>query len=276
MRVVIFLRNTEDWSSMNLKKLMWGKTNLSCDKGEPTLRATTGLFAEGIHQFNALLSVNYFDFRAKLKEIALKSWGDLPVIEENDEHLLDQIGDDDIILPIDDDDWIHPDFKEIIKLEGFEEAGVLNQIYYEVLENRIAIDGYNSQTGRIYSGAIGFGSSQIVIRGDFLKRLSQKDQIAFLRRHESIRHISETKGYKLQWMNSKEYVTCYIKHFANHNTLTWCGGLDKEAIKNWLSNANPVDNQFKWTEPYVLDLKNFCENLRINDLKKPDFNWQLL
>lgn len=274
MRVWIFLRNTEDWGNMNLTKVLYNsKLSMS---GECTLKSSSCEFAKGVHQFNSTFSMSFFEFRKRIKELAMSTWMKIPFIQEDDEKLVETISDDDFVLPIDDDDWIHPEFEEILKTLTIDQIGSLNQSCFCLREKRVVSD-VRGVKNLLWSGARNYGSCQVVFRGSLLKNCSKNLRTSFLRRHESIGIASKNNSIPIDYMKTNDpFLTCYVNHLANHNKLSWNGGFEEDVmIESLKTKKIQIEDGFMWVKPYVEKMMEICNEIEVKRSHK-DFNWFLI
>ena len=107
LNFVILIRKTEDWGNVNSPFDLtppFGNKYISKDK-----------FAKFIVKWNANMSINYFQYRQKMKDIAIKNMQatGIPIATNSIEFLKNNKDNKDLfVLPTDDDDWFHPDIQE--------------------------------------------------------------------------------------------------------------------------------------------------------------------
>jgi hypothetical protein len=98
MKLVIYIKHTQDWLNCSYKDLHFPHV------------------VPHIKLWNSIYTLPYFEYRAALKEIALENWDKVSTNIVTD---LNDIEDDDIIIPTDDDDWLHEDLAGLVN-EDFE------------------------------------------------------------------------------------------------------------------------------------------------------------
>jgi hypothetical protein len=76
------------------------------------------VFKKNVKKWDQCFNIGYFDYRAELKRISLESFKatGIPIVDRN------ELSDDSIVLPTDDDDWFHPDIKQY--LDEFFKSGL--------------------------------------------------------------------------------------------------------------------------------------------------------
>lgn len=102
MRIFLCLRNTQDWENISINDLF--------KKSNVFHKCST--YFKNIRRWQKYVTPNYFEYRIKLKKIAMSQWN-LPWLEYS-ENFLDNLDDDDLIVPVDDDDWFHPEFEKFL------------------------------------------------------------------------------------------------------------------------------------------------------------------
>lgn len=69
---------------------------------------TEGELVDAVLQWNKAFTIDWMSYRLGMKEIATSAWR-LPVVRD-----ISGLADDDYVLPIDDDDWHHPDVESFL------------------------------------------------------------------------------------------------------------------------------------------------------------------
>ncbi len=100
MKVYIFLRNTEDWASVSVENL----THAGLDEVKPIILG-----------WNDQFHLTWQEYRRQVKEVAQSCMPNIHVIDVFEE-LMDK-KDEDVVVPIDDDDYLHPDIEKFIHCE---------------------------------------------------------------------------------------------------------------------------------------------------------------
>lgn len=109
----IYLRNSLDWSS--LKSIQdYIEANIY---SRQLIKDWMPHIINSIEQWNCHFNINYFEFRAKMKEIMLFNISkieDVVVIDKNKKQVLSN-SENFILYPIDDDDWASPEIFDCAK-----------------------------------------------------------------------------------------------------------------------------------------------------------------
>jgi SAM-dependent methyltransferase len=115
--VVLYIRTNLDWGSLTEENF------LRQEEYSNSARAMSAdqkqAFLKAIRLWNRTFSLSYFTYRQRLKEIAELSWTrirdlDLIVRRQDLFTVLDHL-DQFIVLPVDDDDWFHPDIANVLR-----------------------------------------------------------------------------------------------------------------------------------------------------------------
>lgn len=106
MNIVILIRQTDDyekWSNMKLEDIPFNHR---------VIKEVKSKFLQYVTNWNNKYSLNYYKFRARLKEIGQRNLKDtgLPVIYEDPKVFFESNRGNKnlLIIPTDDDDWLHP------------------------------------------------------------------------------------------------------------------------------------------------------------------------
>jgi hypothetical protein len=248
-------------------------------------------------EFDKLFKISIHDYRKKVHQIQLsciknisdriiynhvdkkiKSTWKLPYVHIQDsarEELM-ALRDDDIIIPLDDDDWLSPEISELdfpknsLILWDAVSIGVdsTRTCYcYRHPQLPAKLDMYSERVARgLLSNCYGFRAKIIK---EMLRR-NEEDADMFLLRHTMPRILARKKEYKDLFQDgetiTKKFFGIYVKHAANitlYNTLK----SDKITIKDhYLSaikeytydfeaNIENFPAEFAWSIPYYKKLR---------------------
>jgi hypothetical protein len=115
MKTILFVRHNIDWRAMTMDKFMG--QSLRGAPGDPTGNALRWIKKNRyiLSIWNKTFRINYFDFRAKIKDLAETTFADIPVIRGPEQLREECLKDEDAYLaPIDDDDWISPKLEDVL------------------------------------------------------------------------------------------------------------------------------------------------------------------
>ena len=126
--VAIYARTNVDWRTMSEERFM---------EQERYTRSAKAMRAEDREHFlrmirlwNRTFGVSYFEYRQRLREIAELSWSrvrDLDLlVRQQDLYELLEARQQYIVLPVDDDDWFHPDVANVVREHWRPELDVLH------------------------------------------------------------------------------------------------------------------------------------------------------
>jgi len=240
MKLWIFLRNTEDWGNVTLEHFQDGKISTNND---PSINQhAKDRFLNSISLWNKNLSLNYFDFRNEIKELATSTWKDIPVVIEDINTLINKIEDDDIVLPLDDDDWLHPEFENIVIHNCLDEICVLNQVVFDTRD--WSISRWNNEQL--------LGSSHVLFRASLLKTIDKKSRFHFLKYHPWIYKTAQETNTKIAIMNNMPILICYLSTF---------GSFSKMTAPNVIYNKWEINEATQLTKiPDLCDETMWCKN----------------
>lgn len=115
--VALHVRTNIDWGAMTEDGFLQ-QERLSTSTSVMSAEQRQG-FLTAIRLWNRTFSMSYFEYRQRLKEIAELSWTrirnlDLVLRRPDLSAILDSL-DEYIVLPVDDDDWFHPDIADVLR-----------------------------------------------------------------------------------------------------------------------------------------------------------------
>lgn len=106
MNVYLFLRKTEDWKNIPLEKCRHSFTGISELPHAPVIK-----------EWNKKLAMTWQLFRYELQQKAFESWDKAGLTILMNKSQVESKNDEDVVVPFDDDDWVHPDIVSFIKTE---------------------------------------------------------------------------------------------------------------------------------------------------------------
>lgn len=202
-------------------------------------------------------------------------------IQPNTQNEISQLSDDDIVIPLDDDDWLSPEIKNL----NFSRQGltIWNSLIIDVHLERPHLCKKNIELPDILSEedvklANGLLSNCAAIPASLLKRMFQikyTDGNSFLQRHILPRIIirqSDYKDFNIIERIYSNYFAIYVKHAGNMTML------DRENMsvidtpeffekkikiyKNANYHAvNSMSEEYAWCKPYYKKLEQLNELL---------------
>jgi hypothetical protein len=249
MKVIIFVRQNIDWANMTAEKfyMQSGKStaNRIIKSGIDILRLWEGLFR-----------VSFFEFRAKMKDIAEKqnSKTGCPIIRGEEEMMEIMEGDEDAYLvPVDDDDFFRCD---ISKIQDLDNNGIV--VWPECWIS-------NESVGRARPANRFVGTNCYAVRKSYLKqKVAEYNQWAFLRYHGAVSRIICHPFAK------RPYPHCRKEEFIRK--CTW--------IEECLSVSNRHAGTIGNIQPIVIMKKPFDREMmkKVKKYRKPiklekEFEW---
>jgi hypothetical protein len=160
---------------------------------------------EAIKKWDLIFNMKYIYFRKELHKIASKTYlennFDHIIFYEDDEYMEKMIKDDDIVVPIDEDDWIHPNLANILR-EVKSDSKVIAWDTKRVEDNRglkIMFDADSDIHPCVHTAGYAIrGNDSIKIKKHW--KVEKKDSY----------HINKTLGV---WVNSVGSTTSLYDHF---------------------------------------------------------------
>lgn len=122
MKVFLYLRKTEDWNKIN-KDYLTNK-NIFVNEYYQSKFATNDICRQPLVWWNKICKITWMEYREKFKQIATSLWS-FPHLT-GDSYL--NLNDEDIVVPVDDDDWHHPDLCLFLQNTKEYEYGCWNAI----------------------------------------------------------------------------------------------------------------------------------------------------
>lgn len=183
----LYLRATEDWSKVTYKNIdYWmfvGHKHL-------------------IHMFDEKFALTWIEYRRIIKDIAMDNWRhlDVNVIDigkRNNLSFVNDLEDDDWVLPIDDDDWYHPSMPTILREAGKD-------------ANYVCWDSWMVKT------ALNFEKIHIFNRGSYCKYVSTN---AYGIRARFLKSLPYDRKRKLLMNHSKSLISAL--DFGCKDVLDW-------------------------------------------------------
>jgi hypothetical protein len=116
MKIVIYVRHDVDWQGMTFEKFMnqpqtYGPGGHMWDNVLRWFKSNHHI----LDWWDDMFTWNYFEFRAKVKELAESTLPDTTIIKGHDALLEEcENQDDAYIVPIDDDDWLAPNLLQFL------------------------------------------------------------------------------------------------------------------------------------------------------------------
>lgn len=250
MNIFLCLRNHQDWEKINIDKI-WCKSNVFHD--ELT-------FLSNVKNWEKCIFPNYIDFRLSIKKIALSKWS-LPYYIYDDD-LIHKFNDEDIIVPIDDDDWLHPNFKEFIE----ENSKNYDFGFWDKLVNH-TVGVFNLHSW--YKHHSGMGSNNYFFRIGFLKKLSLEKVRKLIKDHCYVSKFVQVNRLKI--MDKKEVImSVYNQHPASYSVLKTIGHNDFISLFSKKENKE-IPFCYEWTKEGINEVRNLVSSIAIKDYNYKEF-----
>lgn len=239
MAVVIFLRNTEDWGNITIDDILHRRTKHvedndihqeSIDKAYPRWK-----------EWEKKFSFDFLEYRRRIKQIAMDNWGDRKVYVEDWKRLIQEVEDDDIVVPIDDDDWLHPQLEAYLypHFEHFD-CVMWDQVTYNTRD-------FGARRRHEYHDKL--GSNNYALTGRLLRQaeaLYSHRMYAkkFLKFHGRVTYALSAMQCNYMVLNSP-LLSCYNWHIGSASVLVNVGVTVSKP--KYLT----LDEECQWIEPWM-------------------------
>jgi hypothetical protein len=200
MKVVIFVRQTEDWATCDFDTLHYI---------EPPKFTYKDVIRE---YFEPISSISYFEFRRRMKEIAGPTLPE-PVVVGPEIGFLEELDDNDLVVPTDDDDWFRHQFSEMVK-ERFPHCDF---ICWNVMFNISAYSYQQYPWWPTHHDVV--ASNGYAMRVSYLRSLSARDRFTSLHHHMKAYPIALEQGAKID-MRDGLFLSAYNAHPASLSVLS--------------------------------------------------------
>jgi len=207
-------------------------------------RGPHGLPLSYVEKWNNDFSVSYWDYRAKLKEIAKKSLQatGIPLLRKRELA--------DIIIPIDDDDWLHPEIG-IIVTELFNRHIIPESQAVCWHNSRFAVNNGEVKMD-IVSGAKDILSCGYAVRSS-LPRKHWFD-------HSDMKDY-RSKNWSLVHIHKKHLLSMYVRHQGAVWLLKKFGPVN---LPFHSKMRGDFPSPFKWCKPYAVELVDYIRSIHHN------------
>lgn len=231
MEIVVVVRKTLDWR--NLTEFSHKGFNYGWDN-----------FLKNVDRWNENFNLSYFEYRQSLKEIALESLkktkipifvGDVKLFFKNNKHNKNLF-----VIPIDDDDWLHPNIKYYLKYGDIVrwQNWIYNIIYYK----------------EIIKPFDGFGNSNVFGSNEYMVNLS-KSALPFLLNHGALTNQNSIKV--------NECLSVWVRHPGSYLHLSE----NEKCLINPKCNYSSIPNQLEWATPYIENVRKINLKYKSSNLK---------
>ncbi len=171
MALKLYLRKTEDWDNVTYETLSYRNFWTNRHWKIQTL-------------WDKRSYIPWIELRKSLKNLSLSQW---PLPYETEETL--DLKDDDLLIPTDDDDWIHPEIAQIVDV-----MADLDYLSWNAYVNQMV---FNYNIHRWHPVHQNIGTNCYCLRGSFLKGLSRKDFATLMHNHSDSVTIAASLGARV-------------------------------------------------------------------------------
>lgn len=234
--MIIFVRRTTDWRKAR-------KVTCSFPKG------WAARITKMINEWNSSLTMSYWDYRAAIKEIAMRNWNSCGEVSQD----WMVYGNEEFVAPTDDDDWFSPNLSERLKIDA--DVVLWKSITHQTQSKHdLGEFWYNNPQHKA-------GSNNYAIRVGFLKELKPYQRKAILHNHCTAVGEAKALGARFKLI-SDEILSCYNWHPGSASMLNFSALYSKSVLDLFppfvFLELEGVGSSF-WASPYIIE---FCDLLR--------------
>ena len=256
MNIFFYLRRTEDWGQITHDYLLrpngfydnWINLNFSPQQGQEDI------FRQPFIWWNKICKTPWTEYRCKIKEIATSLWNVPHIL--GDAYL--DLNDDDILIPIDDDDWCHPDLPFFLS----QNAGSYDYGCWNTIVNNTAF-GFNfhiwgNHHKKICTNAYFFKISA-------LKKIGSKMATNVLHNHSQTLEIAKKLEFKI--MDRRDQVfSLYNWHPGSIAVLSQIKEPNDLRRLFPKGKMKPIPENHMWIKPGVARFEAVLESLEFNSI----------
>lgn len=248
MNIYIFLRRTEDWANVSLNECKRKSDGSSRDRKHLSI----------LHQWNSEFSMTWQMYRFYLQKKAFESWGSIPILHNKNDVI--SKNDEDVIIPIDDDDWLHPDIVPFIQSE-IKNNTVLQ--WTQILNAYDISNRYINKWGLTdYQRKAVHGTSDHCLRIGYLKKLNTQELNTSLLGHGHVwRAFLHTRRQYVP-----ETMSCYNHHMGSYSFLINTNNLND--CKKRVEFINSIPEWSLWAESNIHWLDKLSHQVIQKDIIK--------
>jgi hypothetical protein len=230
MNIYLYLRRTEDWKNVSIDNCHYLSDRGVGDQAH----------VEILREWNKKFPITWQKYRYNLQEKAFENW-QLPILFKSNDVLSKD--DNDVVIPIDDDDWIRPDIESVIRSEMKNN----DLLQWTQIVNEYTTGRYISKWGESdYQHKIVYSTSDHCLRIGCVKKLSKVDSGYCLNGHG---HVKKYFSYKRRTY-IPETLSCYNHHIGSHSFLVDAKN-DIGKIKKSARTIHEIPEWASWAEPLI-------------------------
>lgn len=201
MRIFLCLRNTRDWNNIDINDIL----------DESNIFNNCSTYIKNIRRWQKYITPKYFEYRQILKDIAINQWS-LPWFAYCDNYI-EHLNDEDIIVPVDDDDWFHPDLENFL----VENSKNCDFGYWDAIVNQ-TVNNFNIHTWHSCHDYV--CSNTYFFRVSFLR--SQKSELGKKLIKDHFVALKTAKEMGLKIMDKKDSImSVYNRHPGSYSILDY-------------------------------------------------------
>jgi hypothetical protein len=203
--------------------------------------------------WNRVLNMPYWEYRSALKRIAQKSLRNTGLDIISPDNIPEEK--DHIIIPIDDDDWLSPEIKDIVPplFEGSEVKMVhWSNAYYCITGHKVSM-GCMSSVGTTLSCSYA------------VRSIVPKEKWLFHTKVQKYRSNIELRNKHLIRYYKKKNISMYIRHLGNVTSIRkldlYINSLPLKLSSKKMSRSD------EWCDPYSREIIKLMSSIRVKPMK---------
>jgi len=242
--IYVFLRSTEDWKDISIDQCRQPIT-----MGDGSSDHLPEPLVNLLEDWNKKYQNSWQKFRYRLKEKATEICPVQVISKYSDVHKLNN---NDIVIPMDDDDWLHPEISDFINSEMGDSIDVLQ--WQQICNSYINIRSLSYWGQDSFQRSMIYCTSDHCIKAGFLKKLSQHELHLLLQNHKYLLR----KLYEAKRLYVPEPMSCYNQHIGSYTCLIRCK--DVSNLASWVVPLkHPIDKKALWASSLIEWLHTFSE-----------------
>lgn len=234
------MRQTEDWANVTWEML------------KPPWMDVSKIDLEYRIPWNKAFKVTYFEYRHRIKQIAMSGWPfDFVYCDPN--KLASEIDDDDLVVPSDDDDWFGPNLEKLLCSSDDE------FIMWDSVVNRMTYN-FGLCPHKKFNPEIPLASNGYAFRGSAIKRASKEQRWQMLMSH-AYAELTANEMACSSLDRRDLLLSVYNWHIGSFTALIKV--YDPLIIKRLLPKNDPVllPKRWQWMEPQYGQVVDLVQSL---------------
>jgi hypothetical protein len=217
-------------------------------------------FRDKIALWNEIFCIPYFEYRQHLQDVAQQNWLQIRHLDAivRDCSLVPIGKEGVVILPVDDDDWFHPE------VSGFLESQLRAKDHAVTWKYSHYVPHAPNASRRIRGvGRRIFGSNAYAVTATYLAAIPASDRKNVLRSHGFSRHYfkkNETRGSTWRYLH-----TCMSMKNHSPASISTLASCERERLERFRESmrdrTSKIPTRFEWAAPFVRQCQELNKEL---------------